>query len=294
MSGMGEPTLNDQDIQDAAASTGDSGASNAGGFDSLESEYDSLLTGEGDTITIPKAQLQRYAQEHKSYRQKWGAVARTFEGYDPEQVETFGAFLGAINSGVPENVTQAVSWMRDQLEGLTPAQKREAIAEMKDQAKDAGMSNAEVKQVEKALKEEDIDAIVAKRLEEKLAERDRQQQVNAYVQEIKGHASRLADEHGLPDFANPDSPFYDVLLSTAQRLQSADRSTLAEAMNKAATQIMDRVTSAGQQLMSKKAAGAGRKVTPQVGAEPGGRNKPMTLADASAAAAARWDAMNRG
>lgn len=280
------------DFQTAIDSSAQTSEPKAGdGFEGLESEYNSYLEQDGDEIKVSRKRFQELAQEHKNYRQKWGETARMFDGYDPEQVKTFGAFLGMVNSDDTAQQKQAVEWMRSQLDGLSPAEKREAIAEIKEQAQDAGFTAKEVKEVTAALKAEDVDRLVEEKLQKALSDRDKQSEIDRTVAEIGSHAQHLAAEHGIDEWAQPGTDLYDMLLLKAQRIGQTEKLAVKDAMNKAAEQILERITVAGQNLMSKKVAGAPKAASPKAGVEPRGQAvQPTSFEEARKAAMSRLGA----
>ncbi len=267
------------------------------GFDSLGSEYDELLSSQDDTIGVPRSQLQRYADEHKKYRQKWGETAREWQGAPPDDVKAMAAFYRAVTSGDPVAIKQASEWANAQIDALTPAEAKAVKEAIKEEAAETGKTQKEVKA---SLTPEDIERIIEEKAAEKAAkvyeekrkaEKD-EDLVNQNLQKLQSVAKALADETGLEAWADPQHPIYGMLIQATSRVMNQDGSTdLEAAMRKAAPGVLEILQGANAALLSKKkqTAGAGAKPSPQRGTEPVGQSKPTTFAEAAERARARFE-----
>jgi hypothetical protein len=262
--------------------TADAGAAPQGGnFDALGSEYDALLAQDGETIPVKREQLQKYAQEHKNYRQKWGETARTFDGLHQEDVKAMANFLRQASD--PSTRGQAVQWMRSVLEEMSPAEKAQAIEDLAD-AEDARGGDGD-----KLAKQLDPDTVKSMIQEELKADREKaaaDAQQAQFIQQVNTTMKELAGQFGVEELGDPNSPIYRVVLSTAYDIKG-DK---IEALKTATESVMNTIDKAGQKLMSKKTAGAAGPAVAQKGQEPGGRKQPTTLEDAKRSAMDRLGA----
>ena len=251
--------------------------SGGSGFDSLEKEYETLLETKGDSISLTRDQLQRYASEHKNYRQKWGEVARTFDGLHPDDVKNMGTFLRQVSA--PESRTGALDWMRGVLDELSPKEKAAALDKIAS-AEDARGGDGDA--LAAKLDPDAVQKIVA----DAFSKRDEEARTRDFISRLNNRAKEIGEERGLPELGDTDSPLYRVLLSAAHDIPG-DK---IAALDKAADQLQTLLERSAQNLMSrKKTAGAAGPAVAQKGSEPGGNTQPKTMADARAALRARLD-----
>ena len=254
-------------------------------FDEMGSEIDALLAPPDEDITVKRSQLQKYAGELKTYRQRYGGYKQAFgDDADAEDVAALGQFYQALRSGDPTHIQAASAWIQDVIKELTPAEQAAVNAEIKAEAQATGQTQAEVRA---ALTPEDIEKLVDERANKVIQDREAKQAEEAAiasnVKKMQEVGAKLADEYGVPGFANPQSHMYGMLLASAQRVLNAEGGTVPEAMAKAAVQVLDELQQTSQAMLSKKkqTAGAGAKASPKAGVEPVGQsNKPKTMAEA--------------
>ena len=259
-------------------------------FDALGSEYDKLLETPDEMISVPRSQMQRYANEHKSYRQKYGAYKQVFDGAPDEDVRAIGQFYGALRSGNPENIKAAAEWINGVITTLTPAEQAAVKAEVKEIAAETGQTQAEVKA---QLTEADIQRIAEERAMKLYDERDRKRQeeakVSTIVSNMQSRGRQLAEEHGVPAWSDPNHRLYGMLVQATSQVLAQKGGDPVEAMNEAALLLMEDFQGVNTALLSKKkaTAGAGAKPSPKVGTEPVGQGKPDSMAEASRRGLAR-------
>lgn len=260
-------------------------------FDALGSEYDELLATDEEMVTLPKSKLQKYANEHKAYRQKWGSVKQAWEGAPDEDVQAMSAFYKSLASRDPGQIKAATEWVNTVIADLTPAEAAAVKEAIKEEAKETGQTQAEVKA---ALTPEDIEKMIeekaTKLLDTREAKRAEETAIQQNLRLMEDHGKTLAEEHGIAAWADKGSRLYGMLMqATSQIVAQEGVKDLAQAMNKAAAVILEDLQSVNVAVLSKKkqTAGAAAKASPKTGVEPVGQGKPTSFEDANKRAMAR-------
>lgn len=260
-------------------------------LDAIEPELSRYAEAPDDDITVKRSQVQKWNNELKTYRQKWGETRRTWEGVPDEDVKAMNTFYRALASGDPGTIQAAATWVNELISELSPAEKKAVQEAVKEEAAETGKTQAQVKA---ELTPEDIERMVAEKLEAKLTERQQAERqeaaVQAALQDMNKVAADLGDQYGIPAWATPGSDFYGTLLTATNRVIAQKGLSVTEAMKEAAAELAEQFQSVSVAAASRKkaTAGAGAKAAPKGGAEPpSGQGTPKSFDDAQAKARQR-------
>lgn len=290
----GSDAVNAPVIEPAAPVESELPPSSDEGFDALEPVYDQLLAdAKGDTITIPRSELQKFKSEHAGFRTRNKVYRDTFGGMEEGTRTSFLAWITDARSPDPAVRANAWEWMGTLVKDMTPAQ----IAEVKEQIADAGAGQESGQgsgEEPRYLTREEAAKLADERAEElfnrKTSESEQARNIADATRQIEGRAAELAAEHGIPEMGKRGEMLYQVLLSTAQGLPTGDP---MERLVKAAEMVAEYVDKTSQKFLKAKATAGAGSASPQGGTEPTGARKPRTLEDADKAAGERIDLMQR-
>jgi hypothetical protein len=282
--GAGEAPPASQSEPSGPARGPDGKFASPGNFDELEGTYDELLAGEGDTVTIPKAHLEKMRGEHKSYRERWKPVEKALAPLHPDDREDFLRFAHDI--AIDEARPQAVEWMRNVLDSLTPKQQAQVKEAIAAERQAAGAPAPEGEDEWDPLDPEQVDARVKaqaeKIVEEKLTAREQKAAVEEATNRIKATATELGYK------TDPRDPEYGLLLFTARERFGGDLRKAHEAIE---ADLNDRAV----KILEAKRTDAAKPTAPRTGQAPTGQRKASgSLKDVESAARERLDAILDG
>ena len=224
----------------------------------------------------------RYKERFRPWEQRVGSL-------HPQDSAFILDFIDAIYSPDQNRATGAVAQMRAALDQLSPAQQ--------EQVKEAVADAAEHRDDFDPYDPTAIDDRVKQQLESVLAERDEaaayERAVEQAQRQMADHARDLADQHGIPDFADARTKWGRLLYMTAHNDFPSEQDPMVK-LDLAAQAIEEDLRRSGQELLKAKTADASPSPVPADAAEPSGVKKPKDLTDARKAAAARIDKIMAG
>lgn len=246
-------------------------------FHDLAAEYEALAGAEGETVALPKDKIGKWNNEHKAYRERFQPYERAFKDLHPDDAKDILNFVEALRD--PDSRPQAVDWMRQVLDRMTPAQQQQmanAVA-----AADAA-APAPVEDDFDPFDPAQIDARIEAKATALLEAREAEAAKAREVERIQAANQARAKDLGYDD---PTSHDYALLFLIAQREFSNDPDPLGRAHEAIDRKLNERATS----ILKTKRADAQQQTVPSEGAAPSGRQQPRTMKDAETAARQRLD-----
>lgn len=270
-----------------APSAAAGGASDEPTFHDLAAEYESLAAAEGDTVTLPKDRISRWNDEHKRYRERYKPYDQAFKSLHEDDQRDILSFVQALNDETAR--PQAVEWMRNVLDRLSPAQQQQ-MANAVAAAQDAQQQPVPAPPVEDEFDPFDpaqVDARITRLVEERLTkERTEREQADATAREERA----IQDRAKALGYADPRAPEYAWLLLTARNQFANDPDPLGRAHEAIEKRLNDRAT----EILKTKRADASQQTVPPDGAAPSGQQVPHSMKDAERAARERLDRIFTG
>lgn len=242
-------------------------------FHDLAAEYEALAAQEGEVVSLPKEKIGKWNSEHKNYRERYQPYERAFKSLHPDDQTDILRFVEALND--PQARPEAVNWMRNVLDRMTPAQQQQvadAVAAAAPEGED-DFDPFDPKQVDAR-----IESRAKALLDERFAEVERQREVERIQQANTTRAKELG-------YDDPTSADYALLFLTAQKQYANDPDPLGRAHEAIERRWQERATS----ILKTKRADAQQATVPPEGAAPSGQKQPRTMKDAEVSARQRLD-----
>lgn len=239
-------------------------------------------------------------EENVRYKERFRPFEQTFARLHEDDAEFFRGFIDAVVEGDPNVVKQYSPHVRALLDKMSPADRAVATQAIEGAA-DAAEADKEFdpfdpKQVEE-LAEKRVQAALEERDRREAAERaerERKAAVDAATAQIVSAAATAAEEHGIPEWADPTSGLYAALVSVAHR-NFPGETTVEARIAKAAEALSGEFDRRSQALLQAKVGqGSDGRPAPQQGEPPNGQKVPTTLDEASESAMKRLEALQRG
>ena len=257
-------------------------------FHALAQEYESLAATEGETVALPKDKIKRWNDEHKRYRETFQPYERAFKGLHPNDQEDILRFVQALNDDTAR--PQAVDWMRQVLDRLSPAQQQQvanAVAAAQESQPSTPPPTPPAEEDFDPFDPAQVDARIERMMEARLTrereERQKADQAATAERQIQERARALG-------YDDPASTEYALLLLEARKNHANDPDPLGRAHEAIEKRLNDRA----QQYLKTKRQESAQETIPPDGAAPSGRKVPRTMDEAAVAARQRLDAMLRG
>lgn len=241
---------------------------------------------EADNALIDKLQ-----NENVQYKDRFRPWEQAFDGIRDEDIQGFLGFVQDLRSGDPARVDKAVTWMRGNLDELSPAQQQAALAAAAEGEKKADDEFDPFDQ-------DALGALMDRRLDERFAAQkaaeEAEKQRQDMLDQFDEHAKALAEKHGIPQLGVKGEVLFDQLFLRANQPEFAHIQDWKERLDAAADSIALALGEYAKGYMKSKSADADAPAADPAGKAPSGSTPPRTMKDARASASARLDALAKG